>query len=350
MPSYYEIADLVTFTLKADKKKKISNIDKNLLRSYPFANKTSRQSVVVEEGGTDIRFDLNVDMGSAADNFTAFQVFTRTVGDHGKQGTMQLRGTHASYSFDEREEAFNKGEHQIVDHIRNRKQNALIQLNAKIEAQGWGNAAYADRNLVPQGLLYHLPYVASTGTSDQFLGTYPTSYTDWSGVDVSVAPYLGAKSYGDVYTAVTFDDLILKIRMALSETDFMAPINPMIIDDYDTGTNWMLYCNLTTELQLEDLCKTQNDNHGPDLDSYNGRAMIRRIPITEVPYLKANTRNPVFGVNWGVTKNHVRWWMKDRQAPRSSDQPLAVTFDIFCEHQLVMYDRRKGGFNISKAA
>ena len=345
--TYYEIADLATAVLFSDKRKKMANIDPNLLRSYPYCNKIVRQSVVKEQGGKDVRINVNVAGAAAADNFGPFQTFTRTVGDHAKQMTAQLRGTHTQFSFDILEEEFNSGdEHTIFDHVTNREQQAMIALTAKIEAQGWGNATYGDE-VTPQGMLYHFPYCSGDGG---FVGTIPTSYTDYQGL--STTTYSGLKSYGGAYAGVTFADLILKIRTALSKTKFLAPINPMLIDDYSTGYQFALYANLDTIIELEDLAKTQNEDLGDDLDSMNGRVMLRRIPFTEVPTLSDYTRDPIFGVNWGQMKHHVlrNWWMKKQKAPMDNNQPLVVSFDIFCEHQLVGYNRREAGFNFSKAA
>ncbi len=351
MPSYYEIADLIKSVLYSDKKRRISNIMPTLLRSYPFANRIVRESTMKEEGGKDIRFNVNVAGASPAQNYTAFQVVQREVGDHQMQGTMQLRGTMTSFSFDTLEEVFNKGDKQIINHIDNREENAMVSLIEKVEAQGWDAAPYAQRDTRPQGLLYWLPYCASEG----FVGTYPTNYTDIAGL--SPVTYTGWKSYGNVYVGVTQDDLIRKTRRALSETKFMRPVNPSHVDDYSTGYKFNLYCNLDTSMECEDLARAQNDNHGADLDSYNGRAMIRGIPFTEVPYLGSTSfgdaaRDPVIGANWGLFKNHYleKYWMKRMVAPQNNAQPLVVDVDIWCQNQLVCYDRHQGGFNIAKAA
>lgn len=336
---------MVTATLFNDQKKRASNIDANLLRSYPYANRIVRASQVKEQGGKDIRFDASRGGTTHASSIGSFAVIERTVGDFLIQGTMQMRIDHSYFSFDVMEEEFNRGEYEIMNHIDNREQQAMIDMVKKIEQDGWGNATYGD-NLTPQGLLYWLPYCASAG----FVGTYPESYTSVAGINPNT--HTGWKSYGDVYVAVTDADLILKVRTALSETDFKAPLSSMKVKDYSTGSKYAIYGNLDTELEMENLLKQQNDNQGSDLDRYNGKVMLRGIPFEEVPFLRSNTRDPILGVNWGVTKNYVKsgWWNKRIMGKPSSNQPLVVNVDLFCVHQLVMFDRRTGGFNISKAA
>jgi hypothetical protein len=346
MSRYFEIADLVLSILNDDKKNQASNIDPNLLRGYPGVNKISRKSVYTQQDGSYHRWKISVGNGIAATNYGELAVFDRAMTDHLIDAKMSVRGTHTSYSFDVMEEEFNSGGSRLINHVRNRSQVAKIEKTKKLEAQLWGNAAYADRELVPQGMLYWFPYCASQG----FVGTYPTSYTTIAEVDPVI--YTGWKSWGDVYAAPTQDDLIDKLTLAMTKTQFMAPLEPMEVRDLSSGYMFGLYCNIDTERAMAAEARLRNDNHGPELDLYHGKAMIRGTPFVEVPYLADNSRDPIFGVNWGVTKNHVfkNYWMKEEKAPRAADQPSAVTFDIFTQNQMICYDRRQGGFNISKAA
>jgi len=258
---------------------------------------------------------------------------------------MQMRNTRADFSFDILEPEFNMGENEIVDLVANRKQNAKIALTAMIEQDTWGNAAFGD-DQTPQGLLYWFPYCASAG----FVGTYPTSYTTIAGL--SPDTYTGWKSYGDVYAAVTDADLFQKLRLAFSLTSFQSPITPMAVSDFNTGNQWALYANLRTILSFEDMAKLQNEDIGNDLDYFYGRALFRKIPLEEVPFLEDNARDPIFGVNWGLCENHVlrNWWMREEKVAQDPSQPLTVSYDMYCVNQLVFLDRRQGGFNISKAA
>lgn len=348
--TYYQLADLATATLFHDRKKKITNIDPTLLRSYPWCNRICRQNVVQEQGGKDIRWTFNFVGNTNAQNIGAFHTRTRVVNDHLGQATMQTKITTNDYSFDTGEEQFNNGEWEIVSHIKNREQQAKIGLTAKIEAQGWGAATTAE-TLAPQGLLYWLPYCSGNG---DFVGTGPTGFTT-NIAGLNPATYTGLKSWGGAYVAVSDSDLFLKMRNAWIDTNFQAPLNPMIVMD-DVTHQWALYAGKVTVLEFEDRAKQQNDNIGNDLSYFSGRAMFSRTPITEVPFLNTtansfSTRNPVFGVNWGAAENRVRKgeWMRQERVAQDADQPRTVSFDIYCENQVIFTDRRQGGFNLAKA-
>lgn len=350
MASYYDVQDLMTAVLFNDKKKRVSNISPTLLRNYPFARRVVKKSMVKEQGGKDIRFDVNVAGNTSARGFGAFHTVVRGVGDSLQQGTMRLRNIRADFSFDVLEEVFNQGEYQIINHIDNREQNAMIALTQLIETGGWGFvAAPGTEDEVPQGFLYWLPYTSTDG----FTGTYPTAvpaYTTVGGLNPST--YSGWKSYGATWAAVTEGDLILKLRNAFSKTNFEPPLDTMIVGDYNTGNQYGIYLGLDTLLAMEDLARTQNDNVGLDLDPMSGRAMFRRTPLTEVSTLTATTRATILGVNWGDFHNNVLtgWWMKRMRVAQNASQPLTVSIDLYCVYQLTCFNRRTAGFNVSKAS
>lgn len=351
--TYEQLADLATATLYNDEKKKIVNIDASLLRNYPAANRLVRKNVVKEQGGLDHRWRVNVTGNSSATHFGPFHTVDRTVGDHLKTASMVLKNTRADFSYDALEPEFNGGEYEVVDVIKNREQQAKIALTAQIEQDSWGFAASTD-DATPQGLLYWFPQsttaLSTTGGSN-FNGTGCTGYTT-NVAGLSPSTYTGWKSWATAYVNVTDDDLFLAMRNAFIDTKFQAPINPMLVMD-GVDHQWALYVNKTTILQFENQCKLQNDNIGNDLSYFSGRAMFGRIPLEEVPTLGTTfntfaTRNPVFGINWGAIENHVRknWWMKTERVAQNPDQPLTVSFDIYCCNQIIVRDRRQGGFHI----
>lgn len=351
MAGWYDVQDMILAILKDDVKNKIVDLNPTLLRDYVGVNRLFRKSTYVQQSGGLHEWFANVTGAEAAEPFGPYAVFTRGRSDHLKKASVGLRGYQNSYSFDIHEEVFNRGGATLVNHVRNVKQQAVIAHTATIETRLWSNATYAQRDLHMQGLLYWLPYTAAAvaGTPN-FVGTYPTDYTDIAGIDPD--DYTGWKSYGDIYVAPTVDDLVDKITLGMSETRFMSPITPMEVADLTSGYMFGLYMGLDTQRALDREAKKQNDSIGADLDAYHGKAMIRQTPIVEVPALRSNTRRPVFGVNWGVTKLHVldKNWFKHIPAPKKSDQPFVVTNDIVSIPNLIMYNRRTGGFNISLAA
>lgn len=342
--TYNQLNDLVTATLFRDEKKKATNIDPLLLRRYPAARRLLMKNQVVEHGGKKIRFNVNKEGGNAVEAFGAFHIAEYDVGDHLGQGEMEMKGIRGHFAFDILEEEFNSGEWEILNHIRNREQNCKIELTKDIESRFW---SFADTSspLEPQGILYYLPYCATEG----FTGTVSGSHTTVANINPTTDT--GWKSYGAPYAAVTQGDLIQKARTAYEKVGFEAPLDAMLIKDYNTGNQFGIYAPYSVTQAMEDELRLQNDSLGNDVAAMDGRAVFRNIPITTVPSLDSNTREPFIGVNWGVIKNYVKrnWWMKLMRV-NSANQPLVVGVNIFCVYQLIAFSRRELGWNIALAA
>jgi hypothetical protein len=341
----HQIADMLTATLYDDSSNKISNIDPNLLRNHVAVRRLLDPAKVTLNGGKAVRFDLNVrgDDGSA-EYVGAYKVEQCNASDFIVQGSEECRFAREKYTFDEQEEVFNKGKFAIVQHIKNRRQNAKIALIKKIETQFWGETAYANRGIQANGILNLLPYCATEG----FVGTYATSYTTVHGV--SPDTYTGWKSYGGPYAAITQEDLIIKMRTAWSKIHFEPPLDTMLIPDYKMGDRMGLYMNLSTVQQFENQLRLQNDSLGDDVAWESGRAKFKGTPLTEVAALESNTRNPVLGINWGLLNHWVQsgWWFKPK-VMQAANQPLVVLALEYICHQIGTENRRELGFNFATA-
>lgn len=344
MASYYAIADMVQATLFNDPKGMATNIDPIRLRNYPAANRLVKKAVVKEQSGLDYRWPLDFGGPNSATTFGPFHRPTRSVGNQLTKASMQLRNLRNDFSFDEVEDEMNSPPAEIVDIIKLREQNCMVRLTELIEEKFWSFADTTDDDS-PQGILYWLPYCASAG----FVGTTSGSHTTVA--NVSPTTYTGWKSYGDQYVAVTEDDLIDKITLAMDATMFEAPLDNMMVPEFANSQTFELYMNLTTARAIEKLAKDQNDDLGPDLDWAHNRAMIRGNMLNKVAKLDSNTRSPVFGINWSQIQNRVRrgYWMKRKLLKDDPAQPLTVSVDIFCIYNIIMHSRRLGGFNIAKA-
>lgn len=344
MPSYYAISDIVQATLFNDPKGMASNIAPELLRDYPAANRLVKKNVAKEQSGLDYRWPVNLKGSNSATTFGPYHRPTRSVGDHLGKASMQLRNLRTDFSCDELEEQMNSGAAEIVDVVKMREQNAMIDLTDLIESKFWSFADTNDDDS-PQGILYYLPYCATAG----FVGTVSGSHTVVANVSPSIN--IGWKSYGDQYIAVTEDDLILKTTTAMSKTNFKAPLTNMLVPEFSTNQQFGLYANLATIQQIEKKARDQNDNLGPDVDAMHNRAMIRGNGLVEVPSLDANARNPLIGINWAQIQNRVRtgYWMRRKLIKDDPAQPLTVSVDIYCVYNLIMHNRRLGGFNIATA-
>lgn len=342
----FQIQDMLTATLFDDSTGKISNIDPNLLRNHVAVRRLLDPAKVMEEGGKEVRFDLNFrGEDGAAEYVSVYKVEEVGASDYIIQGSEQCRMVRSKYTFDETEEIFNRGKYAIVLHVKNRRQNARIALVKKVETQFWGETAFANRGIQANGILNLLPYCATEG----FVGTYASGYSNVHGVDPTT--YTGWKSYGGPYLNITQTDLIIKMRTAWSKIHFEAPLDAMLIPDYKMGDRMGLYMNLVTVQNFENQLRLQNDSLGDDVAWESGRAKFKMTPLTDVAALDSNTRNPVIGINWGLLRHWVQsgWWFKPK-IQQAANQPLVVnTFEYIC-HQIGTENRRELGFNFALAA
>jgi hypothetical protein len=343
----FQIADMITATLFDEKDHRLSDLTPDLLRNYVAARRlfTASNKTMIEQGGKAVRFDVNVARGNVAEWVPPFKVEQTAIGDSIQQGKDEMRFIRTYFSFDQMEEVFNSGKFQIVDYIKNRHQNALIDMTQKCETQFWGETAYADRTLKMNGILNLLPYVATEG----FNGTYASGYSSVHDLDPTV--YAGWKSYGAPYVAITQDDVVIKMRRGWSRTRFEAPLDAMLIPNYKEADQYGLYMNLDTVQQFENQLRLQNDSLGDDVAYESGRAMFKNTPLTDVAALDSNARNPIFGINWGLLDVYKLkgWWDYPIVQP-GANQPTVVNTFIYRALQLITEDRRQLGFNFALAA
>ena len=74
----------------------------------------------------------------------------------------------------------------------------------------------------------------------------------------------------------------------------------------------------------------------------DGRVTFRRMPIEWVPYLEADTTNPVYGIPWADFKTYVLsgWWMKETNVPVYPGQHTVSAHFMDCTYQWIMKNRR----------
>lgn len=339
------IQDIVTATLLDEKGGKISDITPSRLVNYVACRRLLMPDTQTEQGGKAIRFDLNVAYGNEAQWVGPYQTMTVPVGDSIKQGKDEMRYIAAFFGMDQMEETWNQGKYAIIDVIKNREQNCRIRLVEKIENQFWGETAYANRDMQMNGVLNLLPYCATTG----FVGTYASGYAGVHDVDPTV--YSGWKSYGGVYVDISQLDLIAKMKTAWTQTHFEAPLDTMLIPDYQQGDKFGLYMNQTTRDQFDSQLRLQNDSLGDDVAWEHERGKFKGIPFTYTAALDSNTRNVIFGMNWGyLTVYKMKGWWYHPIVQQGAMQPTVVNTFIYSALQLITPDRRQLGFNFALAA
>lgn len=284
-----DLRDLTLGTLKHLGKLKFNQVAQNLVR-YEVMGRVMRRDKVQFDSGTGIQRTLMVDHSNAARNVGLYQKDAVNVGDVLEQIEIPWRHTTTNYAFDRRELAMNGGESKIVDLLKVRRTDGMLSLIELMEANFWGAPVNELDKTTPWGV----PLWVVKNASEGFNGDKISTWSTYPG-GLNHAKF---RNYTAQYAAVTKADLILKMRKAHRQTGFESPIN---IPDYRSGRGdqFRLYVNETTLEALENLGESQNENLGRDLAPMDGTITFRRNPIVWVPYLDADTSNPIYMLNFG---------------------------------------------------
>jgi len=249
--------------------------------------------------------------------------------------TLQWRHTTANYVIDGRELAMNRTPRRIIDLLKDERIKCLISMVELFEQLFWTATNATTGANDPLGLPYFITKNATTG----FNGGILTGWPDCCGISPTTYPRWN--NWSDIYTSVSFDDLITKWRTAKRKTNFRPPVDG--IPTFNTGDQYGWYTNSDTLTALESLVTSQNEDLGNDLASRDGQAIFHRLPITYVPWLDRDSTNPIYGINWGLFKWLVLrgWWMRETVIPIRADMHTVSSQHIDCTYQPVCRDRRR---------
>ena len=261
------------------------------------------------------------------------------------QASVPFRFTQTSYSFDEREDAFNKPTPtQILDLIQERRHCAMVDLAELNEETFWGKPDSSADKETPFGLYYWL--VKTSGATAiancTFSGGNASGFTDGPG-GIDSTTITGWKNWAGNYTNVTKDDLIKKMRKAHRDTNFRSPVSrPTDYVPDSVENRYQIFVNNTTIQSMEDIGEAQNENLGRDLAPYDGMMLFRKNPIFSVPYLDSDSSNPVIFINWDAFKVIVKAdeFMKETVVKSATQHRVATVF-VDLSWNTICYNRRK---------
>jgi hypothetical protein len=200
----------------------------------------------------------------------------------------------------------------------------MIDLAKHMEERFWTKPAASTDSSRMYGIPYWIVYPGTVSGNGAFDGGNPSGFSAGAG-NLDSTTYSAWKNWAATYAAVTSTDLIRKWRRAATFTNFKAPVPS---PSYNTGNNYGYYTNYNVIGPLEEALEAQNDNLGNDIASKDGRLLFRQVPVTWVPYLEANTANPVYGINWGVLKPAFlagEYMREEGPNPASSQHTVFVT-------------------------
>lgn len=284
-----DIPDLVKGTLYRLGRMKFQQIAQDLTR-YEIFTKWFKEDKVVIGSGLGIQRNLMTRFQKTARHVGWNEPDNVTIGNFLEQLKVEWKNMTDAWGFDYRETLMNAGAEQILDIVKVRRANTMLSIAAELEEKAWA-APTAANTVDAWGIPYWLVKNATTG----FNGGYPSDHTTIGGLNLeSQAPNF--KNYTFTYSAVTKADLIKKWRTAHRLTDF---VSPMSIEDYrgSVGKQFRHYVNEATISALEDVGESQNENLGRDLSTMDGTMTFQSNAIIYIPYLDADTQNPIYSID-----------------------------------------------------
>lgn len=312
-----QIDDLVTLTNNKSYRFKWTDL------SLDYTEYVSVQMLdekhVTETGGPQIDFRVQVRNTGNAINTGLFGVDQTGVEDLMATVTAPWTKQSASWSYDVDEDLFQGDQETIVRELEVRKhscRNDIVELN---EENFWSEPSTSSDKR-PWGLPYWIRKDASTTPAGAFNGGNPTGTGLTGGCGgLSSTTYPAWKNWTFGYSAVTTDDLTVKVKKALYKTRFMAP-NPHSELGFGKA-EYQIYTTYAVTEPAERLAESRNDNLGAELAKYRNQVTIGGIPMKPVPYLDdTDSTDPLYGVNWRffrpyVLKGRNMKWSKPIPAP-----------------------------------
>ena len=318
-----DIADLIKTTQRDLGRMKWTDISYNL-QEYVALPMILQREKVSFQSGYGIQWNVAVATSGAAKDTELYATDSVNVSDVMQTANIPWRHVTTNYAIERREIAMNRAPAEIVDLVRIRRNDAMIDMAKHLEERFWTKPAASTDNQRMYGIPYWIVYPGTVSGNGAFDGGNPSGFSAGAG-NLSSTTYSGWKNWAATYTAVTSTDLIRKWRRAATFTNFKAPVPS---PSYSTGNNYGYYTNYNVIGPLEEALEAQNDNLGNDIASKDGRLMFRQVPVTWVPYLEANTANPVYGINWGCLKPAFlagEYMREEGPTPASSQHTVFVT-------------------------
>jgi hypothetical protein len=233
----------------------------------------------------------------------------------------------AGYYYDLREPQLNNGtDVQLVRFVWEQMELMYQSFYDKVENAFWSCPTYAaDLSVIPAGIQYWIQRQSNVNAALHANGAFdggnpslPASGADATATacpraGISTATYARWANWCAQYAAVTKGDLIKKMRFAVRDTDFKSPLH---ISEPKLGTGRAIYCNKATISEMEDILEAQNMNLGNDLASKDGKTIFKGNPVEYVPYLNADTEDPIYMIDWStLCLGILAGWDKKVSAP-----------------------------------
>lgn len=243
------------------------------------------------DGGDDWRFEAQIDHNHSARTVGMFETDGSALTDTMIQAKVEPRHVNAHYIYDQREKAFQRGGHAIVDLIQTRYVGMMVSFYELLESILWSKPDDSSDEKTPYGLLYWVTKAASEG----FNGLDPDGFTDGRG-GKSSTDYARWSNWGSPYVEISREDLVRKMRRGSRKTAFRSPISHSQPELGKMRNG--IYTGDTVVGIMEELLEANNMALGNDLASKDGRVLFKGTPITYAPKLDDDSENPIYQIDW----------------------------------------------------
>lgn len=291
-----DIADLITTTQRNLGEMKWTDLSYTLQEHIALPQLLNKNKVSFNSG-TAIQWNLMVGTTGSTKETALYATDSVNVSDVMTTANIPWRHINTSYAIERREMAINRSPSQIVDLVRIRRHDALVDMAGFMETRFWRRPSTSADTLAIYGVPYWLTWTDNSSGSPTggFDGGNPTGFTAGT-ANVDSTVYTNWRNWCAKYAAVTKADLITKWRKASTFTNFKPPVAQ---PDYQTGSGYGYYTSYGVIGAMELLLEAQNDNLGNDVASKDGRVTFRQTPVTWCPQLEGRAGDPVYGINWG---------------------------------------------------
>lgn len=327
------LGDLVQTTLPELGKPQFTEIATDIQEHTAMKN-LLRKNRIVLSSGRSVQWNVMVNHSQSATNTGLGSSDQVNIVDTMVQATADWKNSTANWAIIAQELDMNREPARIVDLIKERRHACMIAVAELMESNFWGPPVSINDLITPWGVNTWFVKNATEG----FNGGAPSGYTT---IGLNPTTYPRWNNWTYQYSAVTRDDLIRHLRKAATFTHFKPPVEGL--PTYNTGDQYGFYTTYTVVQQLEEALEAQNENLGHEIDSQDGNVLFRRVGVTWVPKLEADTTNPFYGINWGVFKTFILkgWWLRETHIPHYPGQHLTAAHFMDSTYQWIVRDRRR---------
>ncbi len=291
MPDGIQIEDMVDLGLLSRKywePKKFYQIA-TTYTNYVIATRFMKEYADVIDGGTGFEYRVLVgDNGSARQTKPAARR-SASQSDNFVVGTVPWRMSEWNWQYEYHQILANSGSRtKIVDFLNAQRLQGHLSGLRHLETQGWSKPT----DSTDDTSIWGIPFWVVKNATEGFNGGDPSGFSDRGGI--SSTTYANAKNWTGTYSAVSKTDLIKKIKRAALRTGFTIPAAFSVPDVANEKPRWILCCGTELLLDFEIAAEQQNQQLGNDLAETAAKAQLLRMKFNHVPYLDADTQNPIY--------------------------------------------------------